>query len=222
MHYLKNVLRLKEGSQFKAFDDTGVEYLLEVRKTSPLIEARILETIRVFSEEPSINIEFCPSICRMKVFESTIEKAAELGVTRIIPVITSRSHNIPQERLLSKIKRWYRIAAEGSKISGRIKIPEVHTPERLNKIMAEPGINIFFWEQSEENLKQLIPLIRQQISNKKTLRVFIGPEGGFTEEEAELARRNNSLVAGLGKRILKVETAAIAAISILLYEFTST
>jgi len=217
-HYLRNVLRLKEGSQFKGFDSTGTEYLLEIKKMQPMIEARILDESQIYQHEPIINIEFCPSLCKMKTFEHTLEKVAELGVAKIKPVITERSFVLSSGHISSKIQRWHKILAEGTKISGSAKIPDICMPERIENVLNQQGINIFFWEQSEKNLKEIIPMIKQRLLDNKTIKVFIGPEGGFTEEEANLAEKTKSLIVGLGKRILSVETATIAAIAILSYE----
>ncbi len=217
-HYLKNILRLKKNSQFKAFDGNKSEYLLQIEKIQSFIKARILEIAHPIQKKPAISIEFCPCLCKMKVFESMIEKASELGVVAIKPIITSRSLHTNPEQSSSRIERWKKIIAEGRKISGEIKIPEIYPVKTLDKILLQPGLNIFFWEQSPKNLKQIMPLIKQQLRDKKIIKIFIGPEGGFTDEEVELAEKNHSFIAGLGQRILRVETAAIAAISILSYQ----
>ncbi|MFN4227623.1 MAG: RsmE family RNA methyltransferase, partial [Candidatus Ratteibacteria bacterium] len=120
----------------------------------------------------------------------------------------------------NKIKRWNKIAEEASKISGRVFVPEISELSNFEKsIREEKDIGIIFWEgERNRTIKDIIKEIdKDKIINKK-INVFIGPEGGFDEDEIKLAIENNYLPTSLGKRILKVETASVISIGILIYE----
>lgn len=219
-HYLKNVLRIKNGSHFFAFDGTSTEYKLEVITISDkYICTEIKEQISAEKKELETIIELCMPLCKTSTFENILKKSAELGVAKICPVKTERSIiQISKHKIEGKIKRWTRIAAEGSKIAGRTKIPEIVSPEDFTIAVLKKTSGILFWEQSSNNLKTSIETVLNNISDTKIVSIFIGPEGGFTEKEVDLAKNNGILDASLGPRILSVETAAICAISILIYE----
>ncbi len=171
-HYLKNVLRMKAGSKFYAFDGTGKEYELEIKRVSDTdIETEIIAEKIKEEKEPPI-----------------------------------------------KINRWKKIVAEGSKIAGRTKIPDILIPDKFENIVSQQKNSILFWERSDNNLKIMIDRLFKRLDKTNTLRIFIGPEGGFTEKEVKLATQNDVLIASLGSRILSVETATISALSVIMYE----
>lgn len=218
-HYLKNVLRMNTGSRFLAFDGTGIEYELEIKKIfSTVVESEIINRKLTQQKETKISLELCISLCKSKTFENIVKKTSEIGISKIIPFYSTRSVVQIENKEDEKLKRWKRIAAEGSKIAGRTKITEIFLPQRFNTLIEDKISGILFWEQSRKNLKNLISNLFQQISESSVLRIFIGPEGGFTDEEIELAEKNKIVVASLGPRILSVETATICACAILMYE----
>ncbi|MCM8788250.1 MAG: RsmE family RNA methyltransferase, partial [Candidatus Omnitrophica bacterium] len=147
------------------------------------------------------------------------KKASEIGASKIVPFRSSRSiANFEKVFKKEKMQRWRKIVAEGSKIAGRTKTPEVFLPVNFSTIITCQTPGILFWEQSRNNLKTIVPDLLERIIRAGSLKIFIGPEGGFTEEEVALATGNGTLIASLGPRILSVETATIAALSILIYE----
>lgn len=219
-HYLKNVLRMNIGSRFYGFDGTGTEYELEIKELdSNIIKAKILTERTTLQKETSISIELCISLCKTKTFESILKKVSELGISRIVPIKSERSIvEISSKKAEEKIQRWNKIAADGSKIAGRTKVPEILLPQKFKDAVSQKTGGILFWEQSKTSLNSIINKILSNAVDTKVLKVFIGPEGGFTEKEINLAIENNISVASLGPRILSVETATISAISILSYE----
>ncbi|MCM8759667.1 MAG: 16S rRNA (uracil(1498)-N(3))-methyltransferase [Candidatus Omnitrophica bacterium] len=222
-HYLKNVLRMDIGSCFFAFEGNGTEYLLEITTlTDKYIETLIKEERRFEKKEPEITVELYISLCKTNTFENIIKKSAELGISKICPFISERSIiKISKDKIEEKIKRWIKIAAEGSKIAGRTKIPEITMPKDFGTVILGKTPGILFWEQSTDNLKTVIKNVLNPPTDLKIIRIFIGPEGGFTQQEVDLATKNGILIASLGPRILSVETATIAAVSILMYEIES-
>ncbi|MGC9066209.1 MAG: RsmE family RNA methyltransferase [Candidatus Ratteibacteria bacterium] len=219
-HYLKNVLRMVSGSRFYAFDGTGIEYTLEIKKISSSgIETEIINEKHKQHREPGISIELCLCLCKNRTFESVIKKAAEIGVTKIIPVKSARSIiEIDNKKLPLKIGRWSKIAAEGSKIAGRTRVPEIKQPQDFETVVAQNMPGILFWEQSQVSIKDIFSSFLASVEKKRFIRVFIGPEGGFTDNEVEKAIKNQIFIASLGPRILSVETASILALGIVFYE----
>jgi 16S rRNA (uracil1498-N3)-methyltransferase len=139
-----------------------------------------------------------------------VQKATELGVSAIVPVITERS----QLRDTRKHPRWKKIAEEASRQSGRTRIPEISKTYSFKDVFELPGVisgkGVIFWEQGGERLSD----IAGRIQNTDVY-LMIGPEGGFSEKEAMLATEKGFFTATLGNRILRAETAAIAAVSIM-------
>ncbi|HOK80472.1 MAG TPA: RsmE family RNA methyltransferase [bacterium] len=219
-HYLKNVLRMTIGSKFLAFDGSGNEYTLEIKKfLNSKVETKILQEQYSEQKEPQISIELCLCLCKIATFENIIKKAAEIGVSKIIPVKSMRSiFEIDEKKLPAKLERWKKIAAEGSKIAGRTRIPEIKKIENFETIITQDLPAILFWEQSRVPLKDALNNIFSKIQEKRSIAILIGPEGGFTENEVEKAAENHISIASLGPRILSVETASILAIGIAFYE----
>lgn len=221
-HYLKNVLRFNERDVFIGFDGSGKEYKIEIEKIGRKeILAKILEEKVIYSSELDFTLQLFQCIPKGDKLDFIIREVTQLGVKRIVPVISKRtSVKIPRERIENKIKRWNKIAEEASKVSGRVFVPEISELSNFEKsIREEKDIGIIFWEgERNRTIKDIIKGIdKDKIINKK-INVFIGPEGGFDEDEIKLAIENNYIPTSLGKRILKVETASVISIGILIYE----
>ncbi|MCM8804186.1 MAG: 16S rRNA (uracil(1498)-N(3))-methyltransferase [Candidatus Omnitrophica bacterium] len=221
-HYLKNVLRMKEGDVFIGFDGSGKEYKINIENIKRTeILAGILEEKEVYNPELPFNIQLFQCIPKGEKFDFIIRETTQLGVKKIVPVISKRVIvKISEDKIENKIKRWKKIAEESSKVSGRVFVPEISKPLRFEDCIKEKkDFGILFWEgEREMNIKKIIKYLnREKIYNKK-INVFIGPEGGFDEKEIELAKESGYFTTSLGKRILKVETASIISIAILIYE----
>ncbi|MCM8767805.1 MAG: 16S rRNA (uracil(1498)-N(3))-methyltransferase [Candidatus Omnitrophica bacterium] len=221
-HYLKNVLRFKKGIVFIGFDGTGKEFTVEIEKIDKKeILGKILEERGIYSSELNFNLQLFQCIPKGDKFDFIIREVTQLGVKKIVPVISKRTiARIPEEKIENKIKRWNRIAEEASKISKRTFVPEIS--EILNfeeSIKEEKDIGIIFWEgEKERSIKDVIKHLSKDKIIDKRINVFIGPEGGFDQDEIKLAIENHYLPTSLGKRILKVETASLLSIGILIYE----
>ncbi|MCX7916595.1 MAG: 16S rRNA (uracil(1498)-N(3))-methyltransferase [bacterium] len=221
-HYLKNVLRLKESDEFIGFDGSGKEYHLKIKEIKDReIFVEIIEEKEVYNPELPFNLSLYQCLPKGEKFDFIIRESTQFGIKKIVPVISKRVIvQIPEDKIENKIKRWTKIAAESSKISGRTFIPEISKPEKFKECLEdEKDYGIIFWEgEREKTIKDIIKhLNREAIFNKK-INVFVGPEGGFDEEEVEMAKENGYITVSLGRRILKVETASIVCIAILIYE----
>lgn len=211
--YLSLVHRIKPGEQLIIFDGLGNQYtckILQSRRKEIIAEQMKKEP---YSAESSIAITLAQGIAKGDKMDLIIQKSTELGVKKIIPLITERT----QIRHTDKIDRWRKIALSASQQSGREKIPEITEPtsfeEFLERQKTGHGI-IFSEEEKERNLKKILNDFQGAIE----ITLLVGPEGGFSKSEVITASENGFATISLGPRILRTETAAITAISIVQYE----
>ena len=148
--------------------------------------------------------------------EYIVQKCVELGVSKIVPVISARCISRPDAKSLAKKQlRWQKIAREAAQQSRRGIIPTIEPAVSFKQaavMCSRNELNIIFYELGGESVKKLIT------GNPKTIGIFIGSEGGFEENEVNLIKQNGGTAATLGKRILRAETAPLTALSIIMYE----
>lgn len=211
--YLSTVLRCITGDPLIISDNTGDSYSARIiHATKKEIEAEIIER-RYFDAESPLHITLLQGILKGEKMDFVVQKAAELGVKDIIPVITGRS----QVRETRKLQRWKKIAEEASRQSGRNVIPSIHDAVDLDGLFTAsplvPDKGVIFWENGGIGLSEVIAGFK----GRDKIKIFTGPEGGFSEEEITAASANGFVAATLGKRVLRAETAAITALSIIQY-----
>jgi 16S rRNA (uracil1498-N3)-methyltransferase len=211
--YLFNVLRINTGEILMIFDGSGHRYLcraLKVHRKEVLAE-KIKE--EKHSVESPLRVTIAQGIPKGEKMEMIIQKSTELGVKRVIPLITKRS----QVKHTEKISRWRKIATSASQQSGREIIPVIEEPvdfrEFINRAQRYRGI-IFYEEEKQRRLKEIL----KELYNEDEIFLLIGPEGGFSGEEVDQSIKRGFITASLGPRILRAETAAITALSLLQYE----
>ena len=223
--YLISVLRCSAGDELQVFDGEGSLYkskIAGIENKKVIID--LLEQISLDAESP-LNLTLVQGILKGEKMDMVIQKATELGVKEIIPAITERS----QIRHTRKVDRWRKIAEEASKQSGRTMIPVVHGPMEFSNFfdsfVNSHKINGFiFWEEGGLSLKEAIKQSAVSIQHSENsqlstlnsqLFVLVGPEGGFSREEVNLAVSKGLITVSLGKRILRAETAAISAVALI-------
>ena len=218
--YLKTVLRMREGDPLLIFNGTGWEYKAVIRRqTADGIELEI--TGRRVLPASEIHVTLCQAVPKAEKMDGIIRHATELGAERIVPFLAERS--VPRwqsEQLPRKRERWQKIAVEASRQCGRPDIPEIGeivTFERMLRDVPESGLRLIPWE--EETKTGIREILRDPArSGLKEFVLVIGPEGGFSAGEIELARQAGFLSVSLGKQVLRVETASLAVLAILQYE----
>jgi len=201
-HHSVRVVRLRVGEDVELFDRAGNAargVVAAIDKDRAVITAG--EALP--SRESPLAIHLAMAIIQLEKFELVLQKATELGVRSIIPLVTERVELRP-ERYSGKAERWERIVFEAVKQSGRTRIPLVELPARLNDILARPGTKILFDAEAES----------QAIARLDEVTLLIGPEGGWTGGELEAARESGVVFQTLGPRRLRAETAAIAAVTV--------
>ena len=212
--YLTSVLRCRAGDELIVFDGKGCCLKTKIVKTDRKeVVIEVLERVPCEADSP-LHIMLVQSLLKGEKMDLVIQKTTELGVTEIIPVMTERC----QVRATRKLDRWRKIAQEASRQSGRSVMPVIHAPVALESIFTtyssqEEMCGFVFYEEGGIDLSQAA----QQISSRNKslpIQIFIGPEGGFTREEIARAREKGLIVTSFGRRILRAETAAIAAVTL--------
>ncbi|MGD8238768.1 MAG: RsmE family RNA methyltransferase [Armatimonadota bacterium] len=217
--HLGLVLRLTPGDTFVAVDECGREHTASVELVRrDLITGRIVET-RTPDVEPKTHIVLAQAVPKARKMDLIVRKCTELGVGAIIPMTTERV--VPQAdeaKARQRRGRWQRIAAEASKQSHRTVIPEVRPIAPFDEALPELAamdLCLLFSELEERRPLREVLGSGIQVSS---LGLLIGPEGGFSVAELEAATGAGAVPVTLGPRILRTETAALAALSIALYE----
>lgn len=220
VNHVKNVLRLKENDELIVSDGRGRDYHCRISGiTNEEVVADICDICDNFSEL-STEITLFQGFPKGDKMELIIQKTVELGVTRIVPVMTKRTVvKLDDKKAKKKTERYNMIAESAAKQSGRGMIPEITMPVSFAEAvsMAEKlDMNIIPYEEAEgvEYSRNII----KSIKGKKSLGIFIGPEGGFAREEVEKALDAGASAITLGHRILRTETAGMAVISIIMFE----
>jgi 16S rRNA (uracil1498-N3)-methyltransferase len=189
-----HVVRVRDGEEVEVFNGRGASF---VAKYSP---EGLQLTGPAPNREARVGLHLAMAIINLDKFDLVLQKATELGIRSIIPLVTERVEIRP-ERYRGKAERWRKIVFEAVKQSGRSVIPVVEEPTEFGDVMKRHGLKILFDAESDPTT--------QRPSNPATL--FIGPEGGWSDGELQLARAHGCTFERLGIRRLRAETAAIVA-----------
>lgn len=220
--HIQKVLRLKAGHTIRVFDGLGHEYeVCLIGREDEFLKGEIKQEIKRHAEAP-LFLSLVQGIAKGDKMDNIIQKAVEIGVGEIYPLLSQNTVvKVEPERSNKKVQRWQNIAREACKQCCRNWIPTVHNPVTFTQLLElTQGLpTILLYEG--ENQRGLKSVLREQapliLSAPQTF-IIIGPEGGFSPEEAAQAQAKNIVTAGLGPRILRTETAGIVAASIILYE----
>ncbi|HJQ84593.1 MAG TPA: 16S rRNA (uracil(1498)-N(3))-methyltransferase [Candidatus Binatia bacterium] len=203
-------LRLRPGDRLLVFDEEGAEHDVCLdRLGGHAAEAAIVATHRAV-REPALDLTLAPALLKGAKMDLVVEKATELGVARIVPVVSR--YAVAQG---ARVERWRRIALAAAKQSGRTRVPDVEPPSALAELVARPwpGLRLIAWEGERQRPLALLPAATTAIV------VLVGPEGGFAEDEVEAARAHGFTTVTLAPRVLRAETAAITAVALCLHRW---
>ncbi len=220
-HHILGVMRLKLLDDVVVFDGTGKEYAGVIKKADrKSLEVEIKEIRNAPRKEFHI-VTLIQAIPKKEKMDYICEKATELGVFSIIPVTTERT--IPDwgsEKKASLVERWRRIGREAAKQCGRLDIPEVRPIMPVEEaIKAVNGYDLKLIAALNNKTIELKDALKSCKSAKKA--IAIGPEGDFTAEEIDAAVKSNFLIVNLGPLTLKSDTAGLAVLSVMNYEYSS-
>lgn len=215
---IRKVLRLKDGTHVQFLDNRGGIYESVIRyPDEKQITAEVVQKLQ--AEDERICVSLYIGLTQREKFEWILQKCTEAGVGEIIPVISERTLIRKASDVSGKQERWEKILREASEQCGRARIPVLRMPMTFGEAVrqgAKADRAVFCWE--EEHQQSLSEVLSGLPDGAGTIAVMVGPEGGFSSEEAAAAGSAGWAPVTLGKRIYRMETAALVAVVLTLYE----
>ena len=214
-HQARDVLRLVPGGSIRLLDGIGGEYPAQIVEAG---RKRVIVRLGARTELPPESgprVVLCQGMLKAAKFEMVLQKCTELGVAEFVPLLTERVVASADELSPAKRARWEHILAEAVEQSGGARLPPLAAPQPLMHALAHlpAAIALFPWEEARD--QGLRAALQEAVEAREwrgecvEVRIFIGPEGGFSQGEATLAMRAGARLVTLGPRILRAETAAI-------------
>lgn len=231
--HLSRVLRLRPGDTVIAADGAGRDYTVRVETVGEIATGTVLGVAAREVESP-LRVTLVQSVPKGDKMEAIVRAATELGVVRVVPVLTERTIvSLEPARWRERARRWQRVAKEAAKQCGRAVVPPVEVPRPLADVLAadEPAdLRLCFWEGAATTAGEgggqagllgttLAAGLPASLPRDARVHLLIGPEGGLSRDEVDAARARAWKVVGVGPRILRTETAGPAIIAILQNRF---
>ncbi len=209
--HLARVLRVEPGERFEISDNSQV-YLAEVESSrKDLVSFAVIEAVQV--PAMAVHTTLLASLVKFERFEWAIEKATEIGVERIVPIVSERSEKGLEQAACKRLPRWERIVREASEQARRARLPELATPISLAAALQTEASYRFVLEEAEA------PPILTALPNTghatDQVALLVGPEGGWTDRERTMTASANWTAVSLGHNILRAETAVAAGLAII-------
>lgn len=217
--HIINVLRMKKGEEAVLCDGKGIDYYCTLEHFDKTFVKAVIKRKEINNAESPVSISIFQGIAKGDKMDLIIQKAVELGVSEIIPIVTDRTVVKLNGKNDSELKqqRWQRIALEAAKQCGRGKVPKVYLPISIDEAFKNAKkfemVLMAYEKERKTTLKKII-----ENKSPKTVAIYIGPEGGFSDEEASQALLHELNCVTLGNRILRTETCGLVLMSILMYE----
>lgn len=221
--HARNVLRLQPGDEVYVFDGAGKEFRCTVREfVRDGAALDVLEEVEPARPESPLNLTLGIALLKGEKFDLVVQKATELGASRVVPVAASRADVRIRDgdEAKRKVTRWQRIALEAAKQCGRARLLELEEPvgfkALIDRVAPDGDLRLMFAERSGNSLAEVV---RKPLAGSVKLFALVGPEGGWADEDIALAREAGWRIVTLGGRTLRAETAAIAAVTLLQHRF---
>jgi len=210
---ISRVLRLQPGQMVTALDGSGTEFAVRLEEVSPDSTWGTVTGQGVCEAEPAVELVLYLGLTQREKMEWILQKCTEVGVKSVVPVVTSRSLVQDPAEVEHKRQRWETILREAAEQCGRGRIPVLQPCLRFPQALAQASQfeNVLFCWEGEHALN-----LSKAVTGHKKIAVFIGPEGGFSAEEAAAAQAAGWQPVTLGKRVLRMETAAVVACALVL------
>lgn len=213
--HISRVLRLKTDDRIELFDGTGKGYRARIVAVSSTIVSVTIESSFDLSSESPVHITLAQGMLKDRKMDDLIRQLTELGIDRWMPFYAARSVPSPKGKALDKrLARWKKIAIEAVKQCRRGRIPDVHPVDDFSAVLSASAScdqRLIFWEDTNHAFAIAPQGITRQVM------LVVGPEGGFTPQEVQQAKDQGFHIAGLGPRILRAETATLAALTLVQY-----
>lgn len=219
--HVAKVLRLNAGDKIVLSDGAGKAYLAVLEQAEPKCVSCIIEKELAGLPRQGPKVTLVQGIPKSEKMDLIIQKGVELGLHGLIPLLSERVVvKLTEEKQVKRWERWQRIALEAAKQCRRADLPEVSRPKNLPQVLADlppEAVVLLPWE--EETAVSLKVFLKRYSRTPATVYFFIGPEGGFSPAEVEMARLHGVCPVTLGPRILRTETAGLAVAAMLLYQW---
>lgn len=217
--HICRVLRLGAGDAVELFDGTGNGYLARIVSASPrCVRLKIENRFALLAESPT-RITVAQAILKDRKMDNILRQLTELGIDRWIPFYSARSVPLPGSKPWgSRLGRWEKIVLEAVKQCRRGRVPRIVPADTFTDMLAVSAtvdLKIIFWEETPQAFRIPGPFPNRP----ESVMVVVGPEGGFNAEEIEKARKHGFSTAGLGPRVLRAQTAVLAACTLVQYAF---
>lgn len=214
-HHLIRVLRVAAGERLEVFDGRGTVFAARVEDVGA--DAATLTLDPGEPQPPPRAITIVQSLPKAEKLEWVLQKCTELGAASFVPVFSERTVVKPSGREDTKVQRWQRIVEEAARQSGRADVPTVLAPQPLiDGVRALSSALVLVLDEEEEALA-LSAAVAQALSSAQPLALVIGPEGGLSRAEVAALHQLGAVSVTLGSRVLRTETAALAALAVLLH-----
>jgi 16S rRNA (uracil1498-N3)-methyltransferase len=216
-HQLGTVLRLRPGDQVLLLDGQGHSYPTRIHTLEPKKATGEVLAQGMVHSEPHCFLTLFQCALKADKFEWVLQKGTEIGVSRFVPVISSRTIVRPAEKIRKKYERWQTIIREAAEQSGRGRLPELADPLTWDEaVQAGTGVRLLPWEETSAHMRtHRLGAIVENMGAVASL--LLGPEGGISEDEAAGAMAMGWRAVSLGPRILRAETAALVAATLVLH-----
>jgi 16S rRNA (uracil1498-N3)-methyltransferase len=211
---IARVLRLRKGDRIEIVDSAGTAFVASIDGVGSLVRVTLLETLDERSADAVPLLDVAQAVPKGRRMEFVVEKGSELGASSFLPFYCERS--VGRAIGVEKLARLRRLARSAAQQSGRRDVPQIHAPLNFDALLGrfeEYEAVLFAWE-----LAPPVPLREQLLSALPAVGrvlVVVGPEGGFTHDEAERAVRHGATLLSLGRRILRTDTAAVALLAVI-------
>jgi 16S rRNA (uracil1498-N3)-methyltransferase len=220
VQHISKVLRLREGDKIVLCDQQGTDYNVTIQEISKHKVVTSIVDKEPSRGEPAIEVVLYQGIPKSTKMDLIIQKCTEMGITRVVPVVTARTVvKLESEKdEAKKVARWTKIAEEAAKQSARGIIPKIDMPMTLAQAFKDSSqmdiVLIPYELEKERSVKAAL-----QGKTPKSIGFFVGPEGGFESSEVERAKESGLLPVTLGDRIMRTETAGFAMLTCIMYEY---
>ena len=227
--HARDVLRLQSGDEIFVFDGAGREFHCAVQTIDrDAAELSVIAEVEPARPESPLNLTLAIALLKGEKFDLVIQKTTELGVTRIVPLDTERADVRLRDGqgANTRVTRWRRIALEAAKQTGRAYVPEIAAPLSFNSLLVMPAVlpkevstNVPRLMFSERGGRSFVEATNSYSGQPAQILAVVGPEGGWTDDEIELAREGGWEIITLGGRTLRAETAGITVVALLQHRF---
>jgi len=215
--HLREVLRLKVGDEVYVFDGAGKEFHCRIEESRrDTAELKIIAEVTPARPESPLALTLAVALLKGEKFDLVVQKATELGVVRVVPVITKLADIRLRDEsdAVKRVARWQRIALEAAKQSGRAVVPEITGPVTFTSLLTNKR-GVLFSERGGGSLREVVESRPPAHAGGSDMTALIGSEGGWTDGELDAARQAGWTIVTLGGRTLRAETAAIAVATLL-------